>query len=69
LRDLNVGGRELWTLAALLELAERSLPVAAPARSLGAGHLGAADGPESMPGARSAEAAADLGQPQPAAGG
>src|SRR5208283_4796722 len=36
----------LWTLAALIELAERSLPVADPARSLGEGQVGAADGPE-----------------------
>ncbi len=58
----------LWTLAALIELTARALPVADPARTPGMEPVGAADDPESLPGARSG-AAADAGQPQPAAGG
>ncbi len=39
----------LWTLAALIELAERSLPVADPARFLAEGQVGEEDGSDSMP--------------------
>jgi len=39
----------LWTLAALIELAERSLPVADPTRFLADGQVGEEDGSDSMP--------------------
>ena len=59
----------LWTLAALIELAERSLPVANPSRSLTEGQDQEEDGSDSMPGVPAGGATMDLGQPRAAAGG
>ncbi len=59
----------LWTLAALIQLAERSLPVADPARSVADGQSGAEDGSGSVSGVRPGEAATHLRQSRDAASG
>jgi hypothetical protein len=59
----------LWTLAALIELAARALPVADRASILAEGQVREEDDLDSTPEARHHETVADLGQPQAADGG